>query len=147
LHKAGVGSTGVSIGWVRPDAPVLQTIAGDNLAPVVPEIRMYSVVNTAVEGEAQQAQFQVVRTGGSLALPVTVNYTVTGTATSGTDYTALTGSITIPAGQTSATITIAGLADTLVEGTETVTVELREGFGYNVGPISNRTATASILDN
>lgn len=30
---------------------------------------------------------------------ITVNYTITGTATAGTDYTALTGSVIIPAGE------------------------------------------------
>ena len=54
-----------------------------------------------------------------------VSYTVAGTATAGTDYTALSGSVTIPAGSTTATIDVTGIvADSLVEGTETVEITL-----------------------
>jgi gliding motility-associated-like protein/uncharacterized repeat protein (TIGR01451 family) len=55
----------------------------------------------------------------------TVNYTITGTATAGTDYTALTGSITIPANTTTITIPVGVIDDSLVEtGGETVVVTL-----------------------
>ena len=54
-----------------------------------------------------------------------ISYTGGGTATAGTDYTSLSGSVTVPAGSTSATIDVTGIvADSLVEGTETVTVTL-----------------------
>ena len=57
---------------------------------------------------------------------VTVNYAVTGTATgSGTDYTLANGTLTISAGSTSGTITIAGIInDSLDEANETVVVTL-----------------------
>ena len=54
----------------------------------------------------------------------TVSYTVAGSATAGSDYTALSGSVTILAGATTATITVPVLDDALVEGTETVIVTL-----------------------
>ena len=45
---------------------------------------------------------------------MTVDYAVTGTATgSGTDYTLANGTLTISAGATSGTITIAGIVDDL----------------------------------
>ena len=53
-----------------------------------------------------------------------VTYTVAGTATAGTDYTALTGTVTIPAGSLSAVIDVSVLDDALVEDSETVTVTL-----------------------
>ena len=57
---------------------------------------------------------------------VTVDYAVTGTATgSGTDYTLANGTLTISAGNTSGTITIAGIVDDgLDEPNETVIVTL-----------------------
>lgn len=63
------------------------------------------------------------------ATPQIVTYTVlaTSTATNGVDYTAspgLTGTITIPAGQTSATITINALLDAIPEGVETISIQL-----------------------
>ena len=51
-----------------------------------------------------------------------VNYNIGGTATNGVDYQALSGSVTIPPNQTSATIAIIPLTDALIEGTETITI-------------------------
>ena len=59
---------------------------------------------------------------------ITVNYSVSGTASgSGTDYTLVNGTLTINAGETSATITIAGIIDDLLsEGNETVILTLSD---------------------
>ena len=54
-----------------------------------------------------------------------VNYSVAGTATPGTDYAALTGSVTILAGSLSAVIDVSGIVDdAIVEANETVVVTL-----------------------
>src|SRR5207247_409844 len=53
-----------------------------------------------------------------------ISYSVGGTAVSGADFSPLSGSVTIPANQLSATITVAVLDDTVVEPTETVSVTL-----------------------
>ena len=53
-----------------------------------------------------------------------ISYTVGGTATAGDDYTALSGTVTIPAGATSATIPVLVINDTDLEGLETVEVTL-----------------------
>lgn len=53
-----------------------------------------------------------------------VNYSVTGTATAGSDYTALTGTVTILANQLSATIPITVLDDLNPESAESVAVSL-----------------------
>jgi hypothetical protein len=58
------------------------------------------------------------------ATPTVIGYTVTGTATAGSDYTALAGSVTIAAGATSATITVPVLDDNVAEADETVIVTL-----------------------
>ncbi len=52
--------------------------------------------------------------------PMVINYNVSGSATAGVDYATLPGSVTIPANQSSVTITIDGIADGLNEGTETL---------------------------
>ena len=49
-----------------------------------------------------------------------VNYTLSGTATSGTDYAAVSGTLTIPAGSLTGTVTIDPTVDTVFEGNETV---------------------------
>ncbi|MEP2718088.1 Ig-like domain-containing protein [Pseudophaeobacter sp.] len=53
-----------------------------------------------------------------------ISYTMSGTATSGVDYTAPSGSVTIPAGSTSVTVDLPVLEDGLIEGSETVILTL-----------------------
>ena len=78
---------------------------------------------------------------------VTVDYAVTGTATgTGTDYTLANGTLTITAGNTTGTITIASIVDdALVEGNETVIVTLSNPSGATLG--SDTVHTYTITDN
>lgn len=57
---------------------------------------------------------------GSTAQAITINYTVTGSATQGVDYPNLPGSIIIPAGSSSATLSIPATNDGISEGQETI---------------------------
>ena len=74
-----------------------------------------------------------------------MNYTVGGTASGGTDYTTIPTSVVIPAGSTSATITVTPIDDTVSEGNETVVVTLSSSASYTVG--SPSAATVTIADN
>jgi gliding motility-associated-like protein len=65
-----------------------------------------------------------IRTNTHLNTDLTISYTVKGSAEAGKDYTALTGSVVLPAGQTSADVVVAVLKDEVVEGTETVELSL-----------------------
>jgi hypothetical protein len=77
---------------------------------------------------------------------VTVSYTVRGKATNATDYEALSGSVEIPAGEPSATITVTPFFDTLTkEKDETVIVTLQADPAYTLGFPS--TATVTIKNN
>ena len=78
---------------------------------------------------------------------VTVDYAVTGTATgTGTDYTLANGTLTITAGNTTGTITIAPIVDdALVEGNETVIVTLSNPSGATLG--TDTVHTYTITDN
>ncbi len=78
--------------------------------------------------------------------PVIVNYTVSGTAVSGADYTALTGSVQIANGQQTNTILVTPINDNLVENPETVVVELTAGNKYDLGNLASRSSTISIND-
>ncbi|MCF8464951.1 MAG: choice-of-anchor L domain-containing protein [Flavobacteriales bacterium] len=82
--------------------------------------------------------------GASNSSPLTVGYLVSGTATPGVDYTALPGSVTIPAGQNSAVVNIEGILDYTTEGTETVVLNLAGG-GCSCTPPP--TVSMDILDN
>ncbi|RXJ72773.1 hypothetical protein CS022_14175 [Veronia nyctiphanis] len=100
--------------------------------------------DTVVEGETT--------TNYTVSIPetaqtdVTVNFTYTGTATDGTDYTSV-GSITIPAGQTSQTFTISTLADTIVEDTEDFTITISSVSGGGFEAIGINTASDDVTTN
>ena len=88
-----------------------------------------------------------VTLGAASGRDVTVNYVVTGTATgSGTDYTLANGTLSITAGDTTGTITIAGIVDDLIdEANETVIVTLSSPNNAVLG--SGRVHTYTITDN
>ena len=73
--------------------------------------------------------------------PLTVRYTTTGTATAGSDYVALPGSVTFAVGSATAAIVVSALDDTIPEGPETVIVTLAPDSGYIVGTPSRATVT------
>ncbi len=64
---------------------------------------------------------------------VSVNYvTMNGSATAGSDYTAVTGTLTILAGQISGTISVPVIGDAEVEGDETLKVNLSGAVNANI---------------
>jgi len=87
----------------------------------------------------QAARFTVVRSSSQTANAWTIPYTVSGTAVPGTDYVALSGSVTIPAGQTSASIPITPISANLIDGNSSVTVALNPGTGFTVGTLNSAT--------
>lgn len=70
-----------------------------------------------------------------------VAFSVGGSATSGTDYAAVSSPLVIAAGQTTGTITINPTADSIVEPDETVVISLASGSGYSVGSPDSATGT------
>ena len=101
--------------------------------------------SSATEAGPTTGTFTVTRTAVSPPAPLTVRYTVAGTATAGSDYTTLTGSVIIPAGSNSAVITVTPVNDALIEAAETVVVTLSPAATYLVGTPS--AATVTITDN
>ena len=119
------------------------TIA-DSQAPGTPTVSVTATDNLATESGSGTGVFLFTRSG-SLASDVTVNYTVTGTATNGSDYSSLSGAVVIPAGQASAVVAFNAVDDVVVEGDESVIVTLLTNAAYNVGTPSS--ATVTIVDN
>lgn len=119
-----------------------------NAAAAVNQVRR-TVTVTASDPDAAETGldpgvFTIIRSGDA-STALTVSYTISGSALNGTDYTALPASVEIPAGATSATLTIAPIDDSNREGTETVTVTLSQNALYVTGVPSS--ATVSIADN
>ncbi len=87
--------------------------------------------------------------GYSAAVGVLVRYTITGTATNGTDYNTITLSKTILAGTSNVTIPVTVRDDPAIEGPETVmlTITSLTGLsGLTIGS-SNNPGTVTIADN
>ena len=87
------------------------------------------------------AVFTVYRAGDTTGA-ISVPYTMSGSATPGLDYKALTGVLVIPAGASSGEIVIDPIADNVGELMESVIVTLGSGVGYTLGV--NTSATAVI---
>ena len=117
------------------------TISDDDAAPDV------SIADANVlEGNSGTADltFDVTLSNASSS-DVSVDYaTSDGTATAGTDYVAASGTLTIPAGSTTGTITVHAKGDTSFEPDETFTVTLSALVGG--GSITNDTATGTITN-
>jgi hypothetical protein len=74
-----------------------------------PIVFVSAMVSRAIVPAKQAGEWRVTRTGPTDA-PLQVEYSISGEATSGADFEALPGSITIPAGQASATIKVSPTA-------------------------------------
>jgi uncharacterized protein (DUF1800 family) len=79
---------------------------------------------------------------GSTASPLTVYYTVGGTAINGSDYATLPGSVTIPAGSSSATVAVNALSTNAATSiNKDVTFNLASGTGYTIDASSSAAVT------
>ncbi len=111
--------------------------AQSDLAFVTAGLTAPSVVTVAAQSSSiaenalNPGVFSVVRTGGFK--PLTIAYTVSGTALAGSDYTALSGSVVIPMGANSATISLTPLTDSISESPESVVVTLTANAAYTLG--------------
>lgn len=79
---------------------------------------------------------------GDVSAPLTVGYTVGGTAAPGSAYRALSGSVVIPAGSATAKVKIVARAGDETDGA-TVVVTLQGGGGYTADTTASATVTLS----
>ncbi|MEO8351968.1 MAG: Calx-beta domain-containing protein, partial [Chthoniobacteraceae bacterium] len=89
---------------------------------------------------------------GDISVPLAINFTTSGNATFTNDFTASSsgtldfsnGTLTIPAGSASATLTLAPVDDLIVEGSESVTLTVAADSSYSV---TGSPAIGTITDN
>jgi len=70
-----------------------------------------------------------------------VSFQVSGSAQAGTDYAAFTPTVTLLAGQTSATLTVSTKTSSTVKPARTIVLSLLQSGAYRVGPVSTATVT------
>jgi hypothetical protein len=87
-----------------------------------PAVSVQTARNTAESG-SPSGTFTVQRTGDT-GQALVVYYRISGTATNGVDYQRLSGTVTIPAGQSSAQIQVAPIDNLAEEASKNVTVTL-----------------------
>jgi len=156
--RATIDTSAWVIGTTYTISVIARDQAGFDSAPAsvdVPCVKAPDAVVSASAADASAAEpvygqpatdtgrITISRTG-STASALTVNYTVSGTATNGVDYDTVASPIVIPAGASSASIAVTPIGDTATEGSETVTVSIAEGSNYTIG--ASGSATVTIAD-
>jgi len=126
------------------DGQGIGTILDDD----TPDVTVAVSPSSVAEDGATNLIYTFTRTGVT-AGALTVNFSVGGTAAFGTDYTqtgaatfgASSGTVTIGAGNSSATVTIDPTADATFEPDETIILTVTSGTGYNIANPSLATGT------
>jgi hypothetical protein len=128
--------TGYSIGTT---AAVVGTILNDD-----DDLPLITLAVSPTAGVAEDGTSNLVYTfsrTGATSTALTVNYTVGGTATLGTDYTGIAATpavktVIFAANSSTATVTVDPTADATIEANETVALTLATGTGYSIGTSS-----------
>jgi glucose/arabinose dehydrogenase len=127
---------------IIPQAQLYLPFSGE---PSIPSLTL-GVVPSLVRESDGSVSVTVQRSGTDLSGISTIKYTTTGeTATAGIDYIETAGTLAFAPGETSKTINIPILDDTLPEGIETFTFVIDQPEGANLG--TQRTGRISIEDN
>ncbi|MEM8588744.1 MAG: Calx-beta domain-containing protein, partial [Pseudomonadota bacterium] len=136
----GTDNTSVSVDALAAQATV--TIADDEIG----EGTLSIAANDPVAAEPNSDGQFTVSLDGILVGPLTVSYTVTGTANNGIDYETISGTVTIPAGtDPSAVIDVSVIDDLIFDPDETVIVTLNDPGEPNI-TLGTDTATVTIAD-
>ena len=135
---------GISVGAENTATIV---ISDNDVAPFTAEVSIVATDATALEGDNNGEYTISLDKTNTLGETISIMYTVSGTATGDSDYSALSGSVDIPNGSSSAIVTLNVLDDTEVESDETVivTLDITQQPGITVG--SENSATVVISDN
>ncbi|MBN8524507.1 MAG: hypothetical protein J0M02_04115 [Planctomycetes bacterium] len=116
-----------------------------NLVIATPTVTVAASDATANEGGDTGAF--TITLSQAISTDSIVSVSAAGTALSGSDYVALAGTATIPAGSLGAVLTITPLNDAVAEGQETVELALAAGSGYALGAQTTAVVTIGDDDN
>ena len=142
--------TNVAVGTYPLTAKATDNGGGVTIsAPVSVSVSLPVVTTAATDSFASEqgpdaGTFTVYRTGATTQ-PLTVSFTVGGSATSGGDYNAFGTSVVIPAGASSSVVSVIPVDDATVEGSESVSLTVSAGATYSIG--SPASANITIADN
>jgi hypothetical protein len=142
--------SGDNFGDVLTDDPSVVGTADPTVTPIdLPQVSVAVSPASVLENGATNLTYTFTRTG-STANAMTVNFSVGGTASftepdytqsGAATFTATSGTVVIPGGSSTATVTIDPTGDTTVEPNETVDLTVTSGTGYVVGAPSAASGT------
>lgn len=105
-----------------------------------PLVSVAALDSTASETGPDAGSFRFSRTG-STAAPLTVTFTLTGSAANGTDYQSIPLTVTFGIGQATWDVAVFPQSDGEAEGSETVTATVTDDAAYDVGAPAAATIT------
>ena len=152
-NTTGGVTTPTTVSAITPDAGDIDTTT--TTAATVPEpppAASLSIDDVTVDEDAGSAVFTVtLSTAPGTGETVTVDYaTADGSALAGTDYTSTSGTLTFAAAETTQTITVPIIDNTIVGTTDAFTVNLSNAtgtIGTDTATIADASATGTITEN
>ena len=114
------------------------TIAGATGSAALPVVTLRSAIGTLAKG---QPYIVTIGLNAAMSAPLTVTLTYSGTAVSGVDYTVPSGTLVVPAGQTSLPVQIATVQDKTVEADRVLTVAVASSSAYQIGSPAQASVT------
>jgi subtilisin family serine protease/subtilase family serine protease len=108
------------------------------------QVTVTASTTQATEAGTVAGVFTVTRSGDT-SLPLTVQYTLGGTALAGADYVSLPGTVTIEATSTTATVSVTPIDDVAYESNESVILTLVANAAYTIA--SPSTGTVTVVSN
>ena len=123
-------------------------VAADALATagftvLSPLVTLAATIPSASEFGPVSGAFTVTRTGGT-AIPLTVPFTIGGSAVNGSACATIVSPVVIPSGASSAEVAVVPIANNVAEGSRTVALTLAASGALNIG--ANAAATVTIHD-
>lgn len=140
MVRAVVLATSSSGSYYNPSQGIFATVQSGAPVPELPVVQVEAAQPVARELGPVEGAFVVTRTGPAVS-PLRVSFAVGGTARNGADYEAISDSITMPQGASSAWISIMPIPDSEIEGAETVTLSLAPSTAYRIGNAASATVT------
>jgi RHS repeat-associated protein len=142
--KSSLGGTETMTGTISANTGMYAISSTNNTATVgiledAPLISVSASSADAYQNGAPGA-FTLTRQDG-LPFSLAVNYTLTGTAANGTDYTTLPTSVTFAANQTSTNLTVTPVLSPLLSGAKTAVLSLSTGSLYYMGATTQAVVT------
>ncbi|MCX6977304.1 MAG: PKD domain-containing protein [Verrucomicrobia bacterium] len=153
LHKENSGSDHLSVGVDFPDSSIHRPLESLYLDPAsslpIPtppsQISVVASTPSTTEGSLTAALLTLTRSGPTTS-PLTVFFTLTATATYGSDFSPTTLSATFGIGESTLTVPIASIDDSTPEPDETVVLTLSPSSTYTIiAPRPPKPAVTSAL--